>query len=62
MAVEKASLGYTVDALEGSRISLEKALDRLIEAFKSSPKSIIKLRLKKRAQDVKWPSYEPRNQ
>lgn len=61
MAVEKASLGFTVDNLEGSRISLEKALDQLVEVFKSCPKSTIKRRLKKRAKEVKWPSHEPRS-
>lgn len=52
MAVEKLNFN-TVDALEISRLSLENSLDRLIEVFKSHPKSTIKTRLKN-AEPIKW--------
>lgn len=51
-AAEKAEY---VD-LEVSRVSLEKTVDRMVEAFQSSPKSTIKRRLKSKAmKSIKWP-------
>lgn len=56
MAVEKATSAVIIDDLEVSRISLEKAIEKLTEVFKSCPKSTLKRRLKKKAKNVKWPS------